>query len=219
MIPLGVLASGYVAPAGGGEGVEYLSLSTTSTGTTTRTVSGVGFSTAANNRSIIIAVHTRYRAPASATIGGVAATLHALFSDVYAHTAIFSAVVPSGTSGNVTVTHAGGNPEQFALAAWVAYGTLAYDSHATNGAGKEVTVTAPSDALVIAAMTTLHVLAGSEYTFETPAGDYGTGTTNMQMQSSAAHAQPDPGTYTAVITSSGNNYGNSALLAVVFTLT
>ena len=219
MIPLGVLASGYVAPAGGGEGVEYLSLSTTSTGTTTRTVSGVGFGTAANNRNIIIAVHTRYRAPASATIGGVTATLHALFSDVYAHTAIFSAVVPSGTSGDVTVTHTGGNPEQFALAAWVAYSTLTYDSHATNGAGKTVTVTAPSDALVIAAMTTLHVVVGLEYEFTTPTGDYATGTTNMSMQSLGAHSQPSAGEYTVVVTSGGKNYGNSALLAVAFTLT
>ena len=213
MIPLGVLASARVEAAAGGAVGGFLEFVTSSTGTTTRTVTA-SFGDPASNRNVIIVAHSRYRAPASATIGGVSATLHAAFSDGFAHVAVFSAVVTGGTSGTVTVTHTGGNPEQFALASFAAYGTLTYDSHGTNGTGATVELTAPSDALVIAALTQLYI-ADWALTEE----DYNSASSNTAMQSMGGYAQPASGSYTVTVTSIYTNYGNSALVGVAFTLT
>ena len=217
MIPLGVLASARVAPSGGGgPSAGYLTSATTGTGTTTRTYAGLDFGTAAGDRTIIVVAHSRSRAPTSATIGGGAASLVASFADAFAHVAIFTAAVPTSTSGTVTVTHASGNPEASIIGVWAAYGTLTYDSHATQGDGKTVTVTSPADALIIAAMTQLTYNVGNDWTLDT-IQDYGR--IGEPCLAIGGHGQPAAGSYTVTVTSPYSNYGNSALMAVAFTLT
>ena len=146
MIPLGVLASGYVASSAL-SGASYLTYSESSTGTTTRTFAGLSLGTAASNRNIIAVTHSRSRYPSGVTIGGVTATMHAALQDGYAHTAVWSAAVPTGATGDVVVTYAIGSPEAAVVAVWAAYGTLAYSASGTSGTGKTVTLTAPSDCL------------------------------------------------------------------------
>ena len=203
------------AVASGGAGSEYLTYSETFTGTTTRTFASLSFGAAASNRNIIVVAHSRAGgAVTGATIGGVTATVNATFTDGFARVAVFSAVVPSGTSGSVVVTYAS-SPERSTVGVWAAYGTLAYDSHGTNGAGKTVAITAPSDALVIAAMTQL---ALNDWTFTTPAEDYNAAVAGP-MQYLGAHGEPPAGSYTVTVSSVATNYSNSALMAVAFTLT
>lgn len=216
MIPLGVLASARVAAAGG-SGVAYLTATTASTGTTTRTYASLSLGNAASNRNIIIAVHSRAGGAATAaTIGGVTATLHASFTDSFAHLVIFSAVVPSGTTGSAVVTF-GSNPEATTVGVWSAYGTLAYSTNATNGAGTTVTLTAPSNALVIAGMTQLASPTVGSWTIAT-IEDYGVAHPSS-MLAIGGHDQPAAGIYTVTVTSAYTNHTNSALMAVAFTLT
>ena len=110
MIPIGVLASSYVAPAGG------LSLSFISAhvsgAANSFTVSGVNIGDASTSRSIIVCVGNDaggggWRNITGLTIGGVTATI-----DVTAHpqrlpTAIGRAAVPTGTTANITMSLSG----------------------------------------------------------------------------------------------------------------
>ena len=213
MIPLGVLASGYVASSAL-SGASYLTYSDSSTGTTTRTFAGLSLGTAASNRSIIVVTHSRYRYPTDVTIGGVTATCHAAFQDNYAHTAVWSAAVPTGATGDVVVTYAIGSPETAAVALWAAYGTLAYDTHGTNGEGNTVTLTAPSDCLAIAAVTNL---SDSDHAGAVDGSSDYEAYPWYQTNVVGLHSTPAAGSHT--VTAYASTYANWAMVVVDFTLT
>lgn len=201
------------AVASGASESEYLTYSTSSTGTTTRTFAGLSLGTAGSNRTIIVVTHSRYRYPSGVTIGGVTATSHAEFQDSYAHTAVWSAAVPTGATGDVVVTYALGSPEAAAVAVWAAYGTLAYDTHGTNGNGRTVTLTAPSNCLEIAAVTHLETDTAMDID---GVSDY-EAFMNWRMNLVGVHSTPAAGSHT--VTASAAAYASWAMLVVDFALT
>jgi hypothetical protein len=79
------------------------------------TFSSVNFGNAATFRHIIVTITSDRgadnRVPTSVTIGGVSATLHIVQRDVSSvrenASAVASAIVPSGTSGNIEITFSG----------------------------------------------------------------------------------------------------------------
>lgn len=203
--------------AGGSGTTGFVTSAGTSatTGTTTRTYSDIAIGDAASDRNVIIVCHARSVNILSATIGGVSATLHASFTDGVLRTAIFSAVVTSGTTADIVVTHSS-NPGGVVLGVYAAYGTLTYDSHDTEGDGRIVGLTAPSDALIV---------VGLSSTFYGP-GDFSLGDLQTYEVTQAGSVsgwggmdQPAAGAWSLELTTAITNYSNHAYLAVAFTLT
>jgi len=90
--------------------------STSMIGLTNITVSGATFGTASSSRRMFAAIHAiggagAARTLSSASIGGVGATIHANISDHFGagtatwNLAIISALVPSGSSGNIVLNY------------------------------------------------------------------------------------------------------------------
>lgn len=107
MIPLGVLASSYVAPAGGGGlDVSYLGYVSDTNDAAAYTFSSVDLGAAATDRTIIVHVHQRNSISITAvSIGGVSATIDVAASgDNSGDHAIVRAAVPTGTTGDIVVT-------------------------------------------------------------------------------------------------------------------
>ena len=218
MIPLGVLAgSRYVAPSGGGgdTSAQFITASTTATGSTVRTYSAMDIGTAAANRNVVIICHARSANINSATIGGVAATLHAHFLDGVQRVAVLSAVVPTGTTADIVVTHSG-NPGGVAVGVHAAYGTLAYASHATEGNGRIVSLTAPSDALVLVGLS--EVVNAQSPWFMGTLENYAL-TSGTALEAYGGMDQPAPGPWSLELITTLTNYSNHAYMAVAFTLT
>jgi hypothetical protein len=88
----------------------YLSSFTEGTNATTFTESGVAFGAAASNRRIVCAIASDGGSTGNitgCTLGGVTATAHVIGTmDGERTAAIFSAIVPTGTTGDVVVVHA-----------------------------------------------------------------------------------------------------------------
>ena len=217
MIPLGVLASSYVAPAGGGASFEYLTTiygGTFSTPNYTYTFSDVSFGTAASNRTLIIATHSRGAARrfSTLTVGGEAATSQAGGQDDWVGVDIWTVPLPSGTSGNV-VAYAGAGSEARAISVWAAYGTLAYSSGSFSGvAGASITLTAPENCLTIAAQAGVTATVGTAYVGVTERARNNT----TYMGYAAGDAQPDAGSHT--VSATGSSSTNMAAVVVDFTL-
>ena len=96
---------------------SYIGLTTIADTTATPVATGVAIGAEAFDRRVFILVHwinaTAVKALASATIGGVAATIHAqssatLAASTYAGTAIISAVLPTGTTATIALSFATG---------------------------------------------------------------------------------------------------------------
>lgn len=95
---------------GGGGGLSLSSVDSHSTGGfgSSYTATGILFGPAAANRRMIVCFACRDEEILSATIGGVPATIHgsqlAKNTTPRMNTAIFSAIVPTGASGDIVVT-------------------------------------------------------------------------------------------------------------------
>jgi hypothetical protein len=88
---------------------EFLTASTAGAATT-YTLTSIPFGTATSDRLIVVMVNghrAATRTVTSATIGGVTATIHMNHGTSVTQLAIFSAVVPTGTSGTVVIAWSG----------------------------------------------------------------------------------------------------------------
>lgn len=109
------------------------------------TISGVNFGTPRSDRVIILGVGTATDTVTSVTIGGVSASLAAGSrlsgaSPFPLTMGIYSAAVPSGTSGNIVMTASGSSPTfgNPAFSVYAAYGLLSatsVDGDASLGSG------------------------------------------------------------------------------------
>lgn len=163
MIPLGVLASSYVAPAGGGGGVTFLGTTSSTDNLEQYTFTGVDIGSASSDRVIIAAVHNRLTGTviSGVTIGGVTATQDAatLASSNAGAADIWRAAVPTGTTATVVVDMPVGDPANGCLVAlWAITGhtvTVADTGSVAGGSsgskGGTATVTATAGGCVIAA--------------------------------------------------------------------
>lgn len=145
MIPLGVLASSYVAPAGGVT-LEYLGVVTDPTGGgTSRTFSDVNFGDAATGRVIVIGV-SRFSdfALSSVTIGGVAATI-ANQAGYNRWASIAYATVPTGSTGSITI-NAANFPGGCAVAVWRISGAV---SVVETKSGDSYSITGDSNGCIV----------------------------------------------------------------------
>lgn len=108
MIPLGILASSYVAPAGGG-GPTFLGQTWDQADLTTYTFSSQSLGTPSSDRQIVCAIMARYGyGILSVTIGGVTATADAPSTLGGGALGIYRAAVPLGGTGDVVVTFSSG---------------------------------------------------------------------------------------------------------------
>ena len=114
MIPLGVLASGYVAPAGGVSGVSFLGVLNSASALETYTFSGVDIGPASADRTLILCVMARPTlALQSVTVGGSAATADARNAAGNAgdgRAEIWRIDYPTGTTADVAVKTVSGDP-------------------------------------------------------------------------------------------------------------
>ena len=212
MIPLGVLASARVV-AGGGTSAVFITATSSATRATTLNYNNISLGAEASNRTIIVVTHARYRYPTSVTIAGVSATKVQSLLDGYADVAVWTAAVPTGTTGTITVVHGVNAPYAWGIGVYAAYGSLAYNTHATSGTTNSVTLTAPSNCLVIAGLSDINKTGGRLSTY-----GYNALTPGINdLIVSGDIAMPSAGSYTVNPTAS--SYSNYALLAVAFTLT
>ena len=215
MIPLGVLAGSRHVPSGGGGTNGFLSAMAAAAGNSDPSptmFSDVSLGPPAANRNIVAATHSRYNYPNAVTIGGVSATKAAEFTDGSAKTAIWYALVPTGTTGDVVASRPG-NALYLTVGLWAAYGALAYEQSGASGDPQvPVTLTAPSNCFTVAALTSLY-----RTTHSFLSDDY-------QSEDGGAFAyggfdEPAPGERTISDTYGNANSTNYALLVVDFTLT
>lgn len=162
MIPLGVLASSHVAPAGGGVTLTYESAPSTA-GTS---FTGVPIGAAASDRIVLIACSWRAAGtgitPTAVTIGGVTATIDADHQSAIGNTSgvVWAhAVVPTGTSATIVVTF-DATVLRSGLTVWSVTGSSSLtlsDSDSTVTHGDSVTVAGPADIVVAATSAFLAV--------------------------------------------------------------
>ena len=129
MIPLGVLASGYVPPAGGGGlAWNFLSGYADPTGNlATYTFPSVPLGDAATDRLIIVSVTIRYGSSIpkpNVTVAGVTATRVASTDSSFG-ASVHVALVPSGATGDIVVNTNAANHQGCGIAAYRATGTAA----------------------------------------------------------------------------------------------
>ena len=192
MIPLGVLASGHVAPAGGGGGVSLTySGGQSSSSKPTYTFTEVPLGDAATDRVVIVGISTRDGDVGSVTVGGVSATIAGQVSANSDRACMAVAAVPTGITGDVVVTHVSPYASQRVLiGVWVAsgFGTLTVADHggsAVNDADISLDTSvgdlifAVSGALTLKAAENTCAWTGADEDYETDA----VGT----MESSGAH--------------------------------
>jgi hypothetical protein len=114
--------------------VSFLQLTEDPADLTNYSFAGVNFGAADVTRRIICAVHfgrsTGATTISSATIGGVAATIHVNLSGTQHGLGIISALVPTGTSGTVTVNLTGAS-DRCAIGTYRAVNETSSSPHAT----------------------------------------------------------------------------------------
>ena len=108
MIPLGVLASSHVAPAGGSGSFDFLSTHSSDANASSYTFSGVDIGTAATDRVVIVYVSFQNASAtiSGVTIGGVTATIDVQGGGTNGNNrnGWARAVVPTGTTADIVVT-------------------------------------------------------------------------------------------------------------------
>ncbi len=167
MIPLGVVASSYVPPAAGTTGVfQQATIDTASKSTYTFAAQPIG--AAAADRRVIVAVGLRTTTLDSVTIGGIAATQDSSFTALGNIAAIWSAVVPTGTTADVVIATSGTQPTRCGIGVWTTNGDptgssagYAGGSAATNPA--TLTVSTQAGDFVVA--TGMQNLSGASYIY------------------------------------------------------
>lgn len=197
MIPLGVLASAYVAPAGGGAGVEYIGIEeNTAYNANPYTLTDVPIGPAATDRILILAVMTRNATYAtSVTVGGISATGDNVYTGGNTgdwRVEHWRAAVPTGTTADVVVTWSGGVTAGTGVAVYsiTGYTVAVADAGYSTSLTPSTTVTATSGGLIIAtAGYSINAGATCAWTgvnedFE---GSYGFGSSQMY---SGGHTHP-----------------------------
>lgn len=160
MIPLGVLASSCVAPAGGSLSLSFLG-ATSGTGSTLQVpvvFSGVSLGPADASRTIVLAVSMRAGfAPdhTAASIAGVTATRDAYAVDGVHAVSIWHAAVPTGTTGTISVTQDTAFPFWTGIALWSITGaSVSVADFATSDADPApLSVDVSSGDLIVAAVS------------------------------------------------------------------
>lgn len=123
---------------------------------TTYSFASVGIGTADSTRRVIAAAHwgASSRTLSSATIGGVSATIHVQSSGASRGVAIFSALVPTGTTATIDFTLSGG-AVRAGLGVWTSINEAdsAPTGTLTNTTTLSSTIDVPADGFVVAALT------------------------------------------------------------------
>lgn len=143
--------------------LNYLGGVSTTSSATTQTFANVPFGAAAAGRRIFLCVHFGFsvsRTLVSATIGGVAATIHMQRSvgsaGLYYAAAIISAEVPNGTTGTVVCVFSGstyGRIMSYRAANLLSAVPSATVNTAQSGTEWSSSITIPADGFVIACVT------------------------------------------------------------------
>lgn len=163
---------------GGGAPSPSASFIAVTHGNNTGVFAGVSFGAALSTRRVVVAVHwgegTIHRSLSSATIGGVAATIHVQRGHTGGVTglgsAIISAAVPTGATGTVDLTFAGAITDcsigVYRLTGMNSSPTDTGSDQTTVTTGTlSVTVTVPTAGIVIAAYTGSTNTVGTGVTF------------------------------------------------------
>ena len=164
MIPLGVLASSYVAPAGGG-GAYLDSYYASVTATTTHTFTSIDIGPASASRVVIvgIAVGNQHNGISAVTIGGVSATIAATSGNQsYTNDAIAYATVPTGTTADIAITVTAAQT-RFHLSVWAEPTGITVDGTAQKNQTAAIistTVTSAVDGTVIGVVCNRGQIAG-----------------------------------------------------------
>lgn len=138
--------------------VTYLSINTDETNGSSYTVSGASLGAAASDRYIVIVVSSLstsgVNSVSSATIGGVSATEVISQSTNPVALAMFIALVPTGTTGDI-VANFGATSDHHTIAVWSVTGiesTTAVDSDGTTVESAGLTLTSLDGGVVIGAL-------------------------------------------------------------------
>ena len=132
MIPLGVLASGYVAPAGGG--LTYLGYTSSTTDGATHTFTDVNIGSAATDRTVIVG-YTGFASGAknlaTFTIAGSSAVIDA-YTDGWAPSGIGRLVVPTGNAATIVLSF-NETVQNMTIFVWTYSGAIARTGYAATG--------------------------------------------------------------------------------------
>lgn len=222
MIPLGTLGSSHKAAPSGGGGFTYLSAGSSGTGNAAaQDVTALDFGAPAANRVIVAAIGTRVvsgRSLVSVTIGGVAATIDKVTS-TWPSAIIARAVVPTGTSGTVTITMSGTEYGPRNVALFAAYGTVAVSGSGQHYSGATATSSTSVPNAAGAALVAVAQSTSSSVAFSWAGGlveDVGIAAANSSM--SATHANGLAAGPTSVsVTSGGATFQGLAAVAYAIT--
>lgn len=164
MFPAGA-AAGSQVPGG----LTFLTNTKDETNQTVYTFSNVAIGQPAEDRRIIVAIHsvqTSESSISSVTIGGVSATIHLNVNSVSTtndtDVAIASALVPSGTTADIVVTHSAARNMCF-VGAWSLYGETSSSPYDTasdtsiSGLTLEVSIDIPDGGALIAASMSVNL--------------------------------------------------------------
>lgn len=179
----GFMAGGPLLPS-----LTFLQFTEDTVDSTTFTFAGQNLGAADVTRRIVVTVTWGDAATAatlsSATIAGVAATIHIqLAGSIAGRSAIISALVPAGTSGSIVINLSGGTPDRCAIGAYRAINETVATPNAT---AQDLTATAglftttiniPADGWVVGVAAPATALTPTNETWvgvtETYGGPYG----------------------------------------------
>lgn len=148
----------FPVPASAGAAIVVASYESTATSTadaTNYTHSGVAIGTASAGRRVVVMVTSTYNSAigyASATIGGVSATIHFNYANTtdQHEVGFISAVVPTGTTADVVVNGSGSKFRQsIAVFATTGMSSTAHDTASANsGAPLDLSIDVPANGVI-----------------------------------------------------------------------
>ena len=211
MIPLGVLASGYVAPAGGG--LTYLGHMSSTTDSATHTFN-VNIGPAATDRTVIVG-YTGFASGGknltTFTIAGSSATVDA-YANGWAPSGIGRLVVPTGNAATIVLSF-NGVVEAMTIFVWTYNGTVTRTGYAALGGSSTTALSLTTGASDI-------VLCTAGYPDGTPSGfsmmDV-VESLSVEADSFWALSTTDTGTLSIIQTPS--SVGNRWIAAAAYSLT
>lgn len=192
---------------------------------TTYTITGLSFGDEHPRRRIFVGVAVLTATgvePNSVTIGGVTATKHigqAPPGSTSSTTQIWSALVPTGTTGTVVISVGSGDMDAGSVYVWAAYdlaSAAARDTAAAtlSASGVDLSVDVPAGGFVIAVAAINNVNAAT-FAFSGLTNNSSDGTPNFQSAGAAASkvAGGTPMAITATYTISAGTFGPNAVAA------
>ena len=211
MIPLGVLASGYVAPAGGG--LTYLGHMSSTTDSATHTFN-VNIGPAATDRTVIVG-YTGFASGGknltTFTIAGSSATVDA-YANGWAPSGIGRLVVPTENTATIVLSF-NATVQNMTIFVWTYSGTIARTGYAANGGSS----TAP---LSLTTGSSDIVLCTAGYPDGTPTGfSMMDVIENLSVEGYSFWALSTTSTGTLSIIQTPSSVGNRWIAAAAYSLT